>query len=844
MRSWRKLLSLFPSYRAAQERDMTEEFESLQAIAGTNELGNLTRVAEDARNAWTVIWIEQLLQDLRYALRTLRRNPGFTLVVILTLALAIGMNTAVFSVLNAVLLRPLSYPEGHRLLWVTTFDKQWDEEWVSAWDFRNWKQHAESFDALVGYETIDFRIPTAQGSVPARAGLVSHDFWKVSGVRPTLGRLPLDGEQDVFVLSSSMFEQWLQSDPAAIGKVIDVQGRAQTLIGVLPKEFLFEFPTFFPGFGDKEIDMYRPPQGYGSGRGILTVVGRLKPDVSIDRARAELAAIRERVAADNPRHEAAEMELRVIPLLEKRIGHAYTAVWLLFGAVLFVLLIACANIANLLLARASVRQKEIAIRASVGAGRFRVLRQFSVESSLLAFAGGALGLLFAYSAIEVIVRLSAKALPRLPEASLDFRVLLFALAASVFTAILFGLTPMIVLRRANLHNSLKDAAKAASAGKGGLRARQVLVALELASAVVLVMGAGLMVKSFLRMHAHPVGFEPENILVINLDVAGPKYFGSGTAQKAYVDEVLQRVRPVSGVLATTVIGSGAAPLEWDGLPHDHNSEPPLTSIKATTPDLSGVMGMRIVKGRWFNDNEKALVINESLARRDFRGEEPIGKSMEGLGAIVGVVSDLKYTKLDAGAEPEVYLPFAPSGRGDLVNTSVMVRTASDPTNIAQTLRQLVREIDRTQPAFEIATLEQVLADSIAPRRFNLFLLGTFAAAALLLAIIGIYGVTAYTVAQRTHEIGIRMTLGAQPREAVTMVVRQSLLTLIAGLLGGLFAAWGLTWVMASILYDVEPTDPATFAVTSLALCVTALIASWIPALKAARVDPNVALRYE
>jgi putative ABC transport system permease protein len=846
MSVWRKLRWLRPSHRAARERDMQEELESLKAIAGKNELGNLTLVAEDSRRGWTMVWIEQLLQDFRYALRTLRRSPGFAIVVILTLALAIGMSTSVFSVLNAVLLRPTSYPDSNRLLWVTTFDTQWEEEWVSAWDFRNWQEQAQSFDGLVSYETFDFRIPTAEGRLPVRAAFVSQDFWKVSGVRPALGRLPLEGEENVLVLSSGTFERWLQSDPTAIGKAgIDIEGRRQTVIGVLPKEFLFEFPAHLAGFlDDKDIDVYRPPLGYGVGRGTLSVVGRLKTGVSIDQARAELAAIRERVASNNPRQEATEMELRLTPLLEKRTGHVHSAVWVLFGAVLFVLLIACANVANLLLSRASVRQKEIAIRASVGAGRMRVLRQFAVESSLLVCAGGATGLLLAYWAIAVIVRLSAKALPRLPEASMDFRVVLFALGASMLTAFVFGLTPMIALRRANLQNGLKDASKAASASLGGLRARRTLVALELAFAVVLVAGAGLMVKSFLRMNAHPDGFEPEKILVMQINLSGPQYFGSGARQKAYVDEVFRRVRPVAGVVATTVIGSGAAPLEWEGLPHDPNHEPPLTAIKATTPELAGVIGIRIVRGRWFGEDEKAIVINETLARRDFRGEDPIGKRMEGLGAVVGVVSDLKYTKLDAGAEPEVYLPFAPSGRGELVGTSVLVRTTSNPTRIAPTLRQVVAEIDKTQPALAMQTLEHVLADSIAPRRFNLFLLGTFAAAALLLALVGIYGVTAYSVAQRTHEIGVRMTLGARPVEVVQMMVRQGMVMACAGLTAGLVAAFGLTRLMASILYDVEPTDPATFALTALSLCATALAACVLPSLKAARVDPNIALRYE
>jgi putative ABC transport system permease protein len=846
MSFWRKLRSLLPSHRTTLEREMQEELESLKAMVGKNELGNLTLVAEDARKVWTVVWIEQLLQDLRYALRTLRRSPSFTVVIILTLALAIGMSTSVFSVLNAVLLRPISYPNGNRLLWVTTFDKQWNEEWVSAWDFKNWYEEAKSFDGMVSFDTVDFKIPTLQGLMPARLAFVSEDFWILSGARPALGRFPVKGEEKVVVLSSGLFERWLHSDPAAIGKVtLEVEDRPHTVIGVLPRDFRFEFPAHFGGLDDETVDFYSAPLPYGRGRGVSSVVGSLKPGISIDRARSELGAIRQRIAAGNPRPEAMKMELRVIPLLEKRTGHVYTAVWLLFGAVLFVLFIACANVANLLISRASVRQREIAIRASMGAGPLRVLRQFLVENSLVVLAGALWGLLLARGAIALIVRLSAKALPRLPEATMDVRVLLFALSVSILPAILFGLTPMIALKRTNLHDSLKDAAKG-STRWGGLRARRLLVGCEVAFAVVLLAGAGLMVRSFLRMYSHPAGFEPDNILVMRIELSGPQYFGVASSQKAYVDEALRRIRPVPGVRSATVIAHGESPLEWENSPHLESAggEPPLTTISATSAEFSDVTGTHLVKGRWFRGGEQAMVINESLARRDFGNEDPIGKRIAGIGPVVGILNDLKYLKLDQSAEPEVYLPFSPVGRGDLLRTSLVVRTTVNPMSIAPTLRQLIAEIDKTQPTFEIQTLEQVLSDSIAPRWLNLFLLGTFAAAALLLALIGIYGVTAYSVAQRTHEIGIRMTLGARPREVVGMMVRQEMVMAFVGLLVGLPAAFGLTRLMTSILYGVEPTDATTFAITTLVLCAAALLACWLPARRAAHVDPNVALRYE
>jgi predicted permease len=823
--------------------------------AALRTFGSVARVKEDARAVWIPVWIDQLLQDVRYALRMLRRSPGFGAVVVLTLAIGIGMNTAVFSVVNAVLMRPLSYPHPERVVWLATLDAHTKDEFVTSLDFLGWRD-AVSLEHIAAFDAYADRVATGDTVIAeARIATVSDGFWELAGARPAIGRVPVPGEAGV-LLSHAFYQTRFKADSGIVGKAMTIGERQVTVLGVLPPGFHVQLPSpaAWAGLEPRAIDVYRafvvrPPV---NGRiALFKVLGTLKPGVSIETARAELETIGARVASENP-GMPLKRTVRVMTLADRLVGGARAALLILLAAVVLVLLIACANIANLLLARASARQKEIAIRAAVGAGRGRVLRQFLVESLLLSAIGGSAGLLLARGGLLVMVRLVPQAVPRLTEATIDGRVLVFAIVMSVVTALLFGVGPAVTLWRTNAYDVLKDGTRTASATPGSLRMRTMLVAAELGLTVVLLCGAGLLVKSVWRMSAYPPGFDPEHTLSMKVQFSGPQ-FGE-KERRAYVDEALRRVAGVPGVeaagMSTNAGGRMRLFIQGVAMP---DMERPIVLESSVSAGYAKAIGMRIIAGRWVTDAEPAqvFVINESLARREFHGQNPIGRRIQSSGPpgdpdamsaeIVGVVADLKYTKLDATPEPEIFTDYA---HASPFSATIVARTAGDPLAVAPAIRTLVAAIDKTQTVSDVKTVAGVLADSIAPRRFNMFLLGSFAAAALLLALIGIYGVIAYAVAQRTREIGVRMALGAQRGEVVRLVVRQGLGMALAGMVAGALAALVLTRLMTSLLYDVTPTDPGTFAVVIGVLATTALAACCGPALRAARVDPMIALRCE
>jgi predicted permease len=578
------------------ERGMSPE-EARQAAV--RKFGNITLVKEDARAVWIPVWIEQLLQDTRYGARMLRRNPGFTAVVILTLALGIGMNTAVFSVFNAVLLRPLVYPDQDRLLYLSMKGRRiaFGMEVVARTDFVDWREQATSFERMVATEHGYATISNSDDGTRARLVAVSDDFWGLSGARAALGRLPQPGERHALLISHEFFERWFHSDPRMVGSAVTIDGKQQVIItGVLPKGFPFQLPpSFWPGFDNsKAVDGYSPmiisPQDRvrsAAYAGMVTVVAKLKPGVTADRAQAEIEAIRGRVRQASPKWFTNDAKLRIMPLRDLLVGEARKALWVLLGAVVFVLLIACANIASLLLARASARQKEIAIRASLGAGRGRVLRQFLVESTLLALMGGLGGLLLARWGLALVLRLIPGAVPRLAEATVDGRGLAFALGASILTAFLFGVGPAISLWTANLHTALKEGVKASSAGSGSLRTRSALVAVELALAMVLLSGAGLMVKSFWRMNGRPPGFDPEHILVVKAGAHSRDVL----RERAYATEILHGMQSVPGVQAVSFTTPDARiSLNWEGVTFPGEGPPPQAVFNVTSAALPRVMG--------------------------------------------------------------------------------------------------------------------------------------------------------------------------------------------------------------------------------------------------------------
>jgi putative ABC transport system permease protein len=833
--------------------------------AARRKFGNVTRTMETTRAVWRPVWIEHLYHDFRYGLRTFRRNPAFGLVIVLTLALGIGLSTAVFSVVNAVLVRPLPYPEAGRLVWVTDYNRVLNSQMVAGVDYLDWKAQAQSFDEMVAYGYFPGTLKTESGAQPHWFAQATADFWHLSGARPALGHLFTAGERDALVLSDGLFERQFGRDPGIIGRTATLNGQPVTIVGVLSPDFRFVLPQSLQGIGprgpgSKDIAGYllnRLAPGSETRHGPMSielVAARLKPGVSVESAQAELAGIQKRIARDNPGMRYDMVNVQVLPLQEKLVGTARPALLILMGAAGFVLLIACVNIASLLLARTASRRKEIAIRAAIGAGRGRVLRQFAGENLGLAFLGGAAGVLLARWAVAVLVRLAPLSVPRLAETNQDWRVGLFVLGITLAAGALFGFSPAVSLWRPGLLDDLKLGGRTSAAASPGLRLRRLLVAVEMTLAIILLTAAGLLVRSFWRLNAHPPGFDPLRTLNVELMLTGPPYRALPQQQVFYQD-LLNRLQRLPGLLSAAVTYTpvhGIIRREGDSAqPSPHSAFGAYTVVSSA---FGRVLGLPLVKGRWLTDHETApvVMINESFARLVFGSSDPIGQRIlvpllapapkDIPATIVGVAGDLKYTRLDADPDPEVYLPYLQTTF--LSGASVMVRTSANAARFAPAVRSQLAEMDSTQTPGEMKTLEESLAETIAPRRFNLLLFGIFATSALLLAVVGIYGVMAYSVTQRTHEIGVRAALGARRGEIVWLVVRQSMRIALAGIAGGLAGAFALTRLMTGLLYEVKPFDPATYATAAVILIATALLATSVPARSAARVDPLTALRHE
>lgn len=799
---------------------------------------------------------DQFIQDVRYALRLCVRAPMFAVIVVVTLALGIGLNTAVFSVVNAVLVRPLNYPHAERLVWVAPTNARGRDNVVMAPDFETWRDRATVFERLAGYMTGSEAIDVGDDVVQARVAAVTDGFWDLTGATFALGGPPTAGHDGV-VLPHAFFERWFRGKASVIGQPVLIDGRQTIITGVLPASFrpqLVSSPAFVTtGAGAGDIEVYRANvirPAEGPAIQMLSVMGRLKPGVSLERARAELDSLRER--------RPMPARLRVVPYADKLIGDARRPLLILQAAVALVLLIVCVNTANLLLARGWARQREIAIRTALGAGLGRVLRQFFVESLLLGIVGCAAGLLIAWGLTQTIVRLLPLAVPRLSETVIDARVLLFALGACAATTVVFASVPAIALWKNNISDTLKDAARSSSSGTWSVRVRSALVALEVAFTVVLVVAAGLMIKSFWHMTAHPPGFTPDRVLTMRVQFSGPRYEDPRN-RHAYVDALIGRAAVAPGVEAAGVGSNGGSfmLLTIQGEPDRPPDQKQRAVLSSVSEGYAAALGLRVLKGRWLTDDERVpvFVINETLARLAFPEIDPIGKRIRlpfvdpiagpnappRFGEIVGVVADLHYSKLGAAAEAELFMDYAHALAGA---TTLTIRTSADPMSVAPSLRTLLANVDRTLPLFDVKPLDVVLADSIAPRRLTLLLLGTFAAAALLLAVVGIYGLVSYAVAQRTQEIGVRIALGATRRQVVTMVVAQGMAITLVGIVVGLAAAILSTRVMTALLYEVTPTDSATFLIAAITILGTAFAACCAPALKASLVDPLVALRCE
>jgi putative ABC transport system permease protein len=826
--------------------------------AALRAFGSIALTKENARAVWIPVWFDQLIQDARYGLRMIRRAPAFSAVVMLTLALGIGLTTAVFGVVNAVLVRPLSYPNAERLVWIATSEEGSNEELVLSPDLIAWRDQAQSLDRIAGFSIGGERIDVGEEVVQARIAAWTDGFWDIAGARPELGTVPWPGEEGI-VLSHAFFERWFRGDPGVVGRAVPLNGRPTTVTGVMPRGFRVQLPPppAWSGVQSGEVDIYRQsivqapgPPGQATAIQLFEVIGRLKLGVSIARAREELDTIRANTAkAFGP--QSQRRRLKIVPFTDKIVGGARRSLLVLLAAVALVLVIACVNVANLLMARGSTRQREVAIRTAIGAGRGRMLRQLLVESLMLAAIGGAAGVLAARFTLAGLVRVLPEAVPRLVETTIDARVLVFATVISVLTAVVCGLAPAFAMRRVSVHDVLKDGARAASASSGSLRARKALVAAQLALSVVLLVGAGLLMRSFWRITENPAGFAPERVLTMRMQFSGPRYRDNAN-RAAYLDELLQRARNAPGVQAAGVSSNadGRMLLDIEGSPDVPRELRPRALVSVVSDGYAEAIGMRIVKGRWIRDDEPlpVYVMNEAAARKYFAGQDPVGKRFrlpwvdnQSFATVVGVVADLRYSNLDARSEPELFTDYRHARPFGL---TITMRVAGEPDKAAPAIRARLAGVDRTQPIFDVKPLDVVLADSIAPRRFNLLLLGAFAGSALVLALVGIYGVIAYSVVQRTHEIGIRMALGADRRKVVRMIVWQAITIAAAGIGAGVAAAFALMRTIASLLYDVAPTDPLTFAAVVGALAVTTLAASSAPAIRAALVDPIIALRCE
>ena len=808
-----------------------------------------------------------LWQDLRYGLRMLVKSPGFTVVAILALAIGIGANSAIFSVVNAVLLRPLPYGDPDRLVVVWETNPKLStpslrvRNEASPANYFDWREQNRVFEQLAAFRWETVNLTGKDMPEQLVGNRVSGNMFTTLQVKPMLGRviLPEDDKPDgerVVVLSHGLWQRRFGNDPQVIGQSLILNGQSYTVIGVMPPEF--EFPNARPALW---MPLSLSTEAMQNRRShYLYTRARLKPGVTLEQAQAEMDTIAARLRQQYP-DTNTDRGVRLVPLHADAVEFARPALLVLLGAVGFVLLIACANVANLMLARASARQKEMAIRTALGASRFRVIRQLLTESMLLSLVGGTGGLLLALWGVDLLTASipseMAAGIPGWTRISLDLWVLVFTLVISILTGILFGLVPALQVSKSDLNETLKEGGRTATGGSGRQRFRGLLVVTEVALALVLLVGAGLMMKSFLRLLEVRPGFDPQNVLTMELVL--PRFqYSENKKITAFFTELLRRIGSQPGVEAVGAINylpmsgsGGTTTLIFEGRPAPPPGQYPEVNARIASPGYFHALRIPVLKGRDFTDRDteekpRVVIINETMARLYYPNEDPIGKRVRNSDGtnpaeIVGVVGDVKHWGLDDNPEAFIYVSHAQvANRG----MTLVVRTASDPGNMIAMVRREVSALDKDQPIFNIKTMEERISASSAMRRLPMFLLGIFAVVAMTLAAVGIYGVIAYSVTRRTHEIGVRMALGAQRSDILKLVVRQGMTLVLIGITLGLITSFAVTRVMQKMLFEVSPSDPTTFAGISMLLVAVALIACFIPARRATKVDPMIALRYE
>ena len=812
-----------------------------------------------------------LMQDIRFAARMLRKSPGFTAIAILTLALGIGANTAIFSVVDAVLLKPLPYPQPNRIaaVWGTHSKIGESRRTLSYPDFKDLQAQNHVFEQVAVYSDTTTALTGAGEPMHLFAEKVSPDVFTVLGVQPVLGRAFLSDEDQpghlVAMISYKLWQSHFGGAPDIVGRAMTFGGRDFTIVGVLPASFVFPFnsdaPDVWKTFSEDTIfnsEDDKPMVGERDAH-FVEALARLKPGITIAQANAEADAIGNRLADQYP-DTNKYMSFKVESALDSLVGSLKPQLRVLLGAVAFVLLIGCANIANLLLARTTARQREMAIRSAMGAGRARIIRQLLIEAGMISLAGGACGLIVAAWGTEYLVRLASGQFPRVAGTALDARVLAFTFIASVVTGFLFGIAPAIQLSSQPLSEILKEGGRSSSQSARQHRLRNILIVGEMALAVILLSCAGLLIESLSNLrHVHP-GINPHGVLTFAIDLPGSRY-SKPEAIKAFFRQLTERMRALPGVESA----STGVPLPFsesrlgttysiEGHPVPPSEEPHV-HFRAVNVDYFRTMGIPLLKGRAFaaTDNASApnvIVINQALANKAFPGEDPIGKhikpgvSESGLPPfreIIGVVGDVKVRGLDSPDDAECYTPEEQTGFDWQFG---VVRTSAPPTTLISAIRDQVRAIDKDVAIFDVKTMDEYVAKATAQPRLDSALLALFAGLALILAMVGIYGVISYGVAQRTNEFGIRMTLGAQRADMLGLVLKQGLGVAAIGTAVGIAAAVGATRLLSSLLFGVKPVDPLTLVAVSAILLVCALVACYIPARRAMRVDPMVALRYE
>jgi putative ABC transport system permease protein len=801
--------------------------------------------------------MDSLLKDIRYGFRGLLKRPGFTVIALVALALGIGANTAIFSLVNAVVLQPLPFPQPDQLVWVYgNIRNGGNRASVSPLDFLDYRSQNKTFEQFAASGTLPMPLNLTGTGDPERimASSVTGNYFDTFKVAPALGRgFTLEnektGQDQVTVLSHEFWQKHFAGDPGILSKTIILDSKPYQVIGVmpaglsLPQSAELWVPMSFdvdPGMKQRKAHFLRP-------------IGRLKPGVTLLQAQADTDVIAAHLAEQFPDSNTG-WNLRLLSLREQLVGSTRTTIFILFGAVGLVLLIACANVANLLMVRAAARQKEIALRTALGASRLRIIRQMLTESLLLSILGGALGALLAVWGVQLLVSLSADSLPRTVDVRIDATVLAFTLLISVVTGLLFGLAPAFRTTKVNLSDSLKDGARG-SEGVMRNRTRSLLVVFESAVAVVLLIGAGLLVRSLIALQNVDPGFDSNNVLTLRLDLPQKKYAGEGKAANFW-EQLETRVASLPGVQSVGLVTELPLSGQLNDLPFTVEGRPPVSIDQSFDADFRRVnqnyfaaMRIPLLRGRNFTEQEvrqgdKVTVVSQQLVDVVFPNEEPLGKRLiSAMGGqpfeIIGVVGDIRHQSLGGQPFAAMYFPTRDIGRFNLA-----IRTQGDPLSIVGAVRKEVHALDPDQPISAVRKMSDWVESSTAGPRYRTTLLGLFAALAMILAATGIYGVMSYSVAQRTHEIGVRMALGARQRDVLKLVVRQGMLLTLVGVILGLLGAFALTRVMQSLLFGVTAKDPFTFSVVAALLIAVAFVACFIPARRATKVDPLVALRYE